>query len=218
MRVEGRVPGSELGTARFEDFLRRLFSVKGRVAPAVEPKLSAGIDLLRPPGELAESALLAGWRGFESFINASAVAGQYSWWELRPPAIGNGVIAVVEFVGWYAGVALTPTIGVRDTRTGGAAVTDIGTLDNRYGSIASLTANPAFKPFQGADVAAPGVLGHSPLVGAGTNTFLSPGPYILASGFTTRTFQVVNRIVNVQLNGFVRWWERPAEPSELAAR
>jgi len=210
-----------IGTARFESFLRRLFSVKGVVAPQIDPKLSAGLDLLRPPWELGEAALLAGWRGYELVMNPAAVAAQYCWGQIIPPATaGGGIIAVVESFMLYGGIGATTyvTAGIRDARSaGGAAITNIGNIDSRYGSLAGTLPRPACLATQGSDVAVPGVYSRIHVqVTASQDTYVA-GPWVLRAGDAgVRTFQILALNVNNQFQATVRWWERVAEPSELA--
>jgi hypothetical protein len=205
-----------VGTSRFETFLRRHLSVKGIVAPTVEPKLQAGIELLSGPGDLAENALAMGWRGFECYASINPGVGNYACFELRPAA---GIVALVERVNLLAsGGSVSVALGIADSRPAGStAITDIGTVDSRYGSRASLTAAPACRPFSTANATVPGVLGYV-VTQPSAADILVDGPWILTPRDLTNTFQVLCRGTNQLMIVSCRWWERVAEPSELAAR
>lgn len=202
-----------VGTGRFETFLRRLLSIKGIVAPTVEPKLSAGFDLIRPPWELSENALLAGWRGVQSYATVGPVAGAYSQLNLDNP-VGSGMVLVVERVvigsvaaSFGAFWNLSPTVSM-------AASAATARMDGRgtAGTPAPAYTTGVFTT--GTTVAA--------LVGRAMYTW-SPasavtrefaGPWVVPPGMS---LIIQSSAVNVQIGGGFVWWERAAEPSELAA-
>lgn len=211
----GAVPGADLGTARFETFLRRLFSVKGNVAPAVEPKLQAGLDLLTPPWELAENALLAGWRGFQANDYEGPVAGQYSSIQLQNP-VGSNIVCVVTTI-WTqsnaaAGAYALFVDTIPGTIFGGAAVATRVRTDTR--GVDPLTLQGGAVVTSGSGVGAPPYQSRvivQPTTG-GTNT---PVLYVITPGYG---LLLQGGALNTEIRAGLAWFERALEPSEAAAR
>jgi len=213
-RAGGGIPGSDLGTARFETFLRRLFGVKGIVAPAIEPKLQAGVDLLTRPWELAENAILMGWRGYEAYTNNAAVAGQFAHMQLLNP-VGSGLLVVVErFYTANLPAALTAWYELGTWNAGLTQRTAIMRIDGRGPTPLAPVSSTGATVWSGSTVAS-SIGGSAALHQAATGQRQEVhGPWVVQPGFA---FMMVATAVNVALLGGIRWWERAAEPSELAA-
>jgi hypothetical protein len=211
LRLPGQQEG-DVGTARFETFLRRLLGVKGVVAPRVEPKLSGGFDLLRPPWELAEVALLQGWRGYQGFANVAGVALQLGYAQLQNPA-GSNVLIVCDLV------ELIPDGGqpvgylelIPGTLFAGAAQA-VTRRDSRGTDPVTLAGAGVL--MGGTGVGAPGY--SSRYVKASTDVMVGvPCRYVITPGYA---LQLLNPVVAVAVAANFQWWERAGEPSELAAR
>lgn len=210
-----RSPGSDLGTARFETFLRRLFGVKGIVAPAIEPKLQAGVELLTPPWDLADNALLAGWRGYQANDYEGPVAGQYSSIQLQNP-VGSGIVCVVTSIWTQANAAAGAYALFVDTIPGtifgGAAVGTRVRTDTR--GVDPLTLQGGAVVTSGSGVGAPPYQSRvivQPTTG-GTNTNVM---YVITPGYGLALWAGA---VNTEIRAGLAWFERAAEPSELVAR
>jgi len=204
-----------LGTARFETFLRRLLGVKGIVAPAIEPKLQAGIELLTPPWELAENALLAGWRGYQANDWEGPVAGQYSSIQLQNP-VGSNIVCVVRSIWSQANAAAAAYLLFVDTIPGtifgGAPLATRVRIDTRGtdpltlqgGAVVTSGSGVGAPPYQSRVIVQPAT--------GGTNTdvvyVITPGYGLLIQGGT----------LNTEIRAGLMWWERAMEPSEAAAR
>lgn len=201
-------PGYErVGTGRFDAFLRRLLSIKGVVSPDVEPKLQPGIDLTRAPWELAELAVLAGWRGYQVYTSEPATALLHSILQLQNRA-GSGILCVVEsFAPWSS---CTPFIidTIPATLFGGAASSTLSRLDTRAGA-----PNLAGTCVATHVAAASQTYTSWPIDGNGS---FPPyrGPWIISPGFG---LQVQSNSVNNEVAGTFRYWERAGEQSELVA-
>lgn len=200
----GRPGGERVGTDRFETFLRRLFSVKGVVAPSIEPQLNASLDVLGAPEEYY---FAQGLRPFATFLDLGPQVGLFTYTQLANPA-GSGHIVVVSLVQMFSsggesllfrwdgpGGGTSMNYGWRESRFGVTAGAAIGATVMTFSSVAAITGQVA-----GALVGAQGAVTQTERV------------WVIAPG---RNLTIWQSAVNLQYRVAVAFHERPCEPSEL---
>jgi len=124
---------NEILSGRYNRALQKMFAIKGsppvrQLAGEVSPQVVFGVGV--------ENRFIESWNMFASAVQAPAVAGQVTDWQLRNPA-GSNVVAVVERLFFQKATVDAPpffTIVGQDTnKIGGdyAAAVGVRCLDNR---------------------------------------------------------------------------------------
>lgn len=193
-------------TARFDNLIRRLFSIKGGGSLLAET-LADAFPVIQLEGGPIELLKLSGWTlGMVGNLGTSPV-GQTIGWQLFNP-VGSGKIAVPTTAFWNVGAQNTVFLGVTDVALGTAAVGR--QRDTREGVLAQTVCQ--FR--HGFDPVPPvNAIRFRPVANQDIETSDSDGLAVLAPG-TGLTF------VTVQTNSTFRagflFRERIAEPSELS--
>jgi len=124
---------NEILAGRYNRFLQKLFAMKGGPpSPQLASEITANFQLFGG----VENRYLESWNMFGSAVQAPAVAGQVTDWQLRNPA-GSNVIAVVERLFFQKATVDAPPfftiIGQDTNKIGGDYAAGVGVrcLDNR---------------------------------------------------------------------------------------
>lgn len=194
--------GGPVGVARYETFLRRLFSVKGTVAPEIESKLQAGISIDAP---VPEFAWLKGEMLAFGTVQRAAVAGQFSLVSWFPAVTGQ--LYVIPKLFLYASAGASARVRI-DARLAGTVVgSSTGVRDNRWvpslPSLAAYTATNAANQITQEYFTVP--------LAATTRVELAM-PFVLLGGGQSLNIELDT--ANVTLLCGVEYFERASEPSE----
>lgn len=203
--LDGFGQGGPVGVARYETLLRRLFGVKGTVAPTLARNVSPSIDV---DGQAPEYGWLRGEMHAAVGVSVAPVAGQFSLLSFYPGTQVPGTLYVIHQLTLQSGTA----VGVRmriDARLAGGLVSNVSTVrDARWvPTVPSLTAYSA-------NNAANQITQDFVAVQLVANTVLHlPVSWVLSGGGQSLNFEADAVNTNLRVNLF--YTERPLENSEL---
>lgn len=197
--------GGPVGVSRYETLLRRLFQVKGRVAPMIDPKISPSLEV---DSSRVEYGWLRGEMPAQLFATVAPVAAQFGLISLYPGATAPGQLFTLQRLTFSASAATGVRIRI-DARLAGAILANsTGVRDARW-----VPSVPQLVPYT-ANNAAQQITQEYVSIGLAANTMIElPWEYVLVGGGQSLNFECDT--VNVRLTINALFTERACEASEL---